>query len=50
MGLGRAYRLGGDFKVIVWEASHEVMGPFLMGGVDPSRQRVNILILQLEEG
>ena len=50
MGLGRAYRLGKDFEVIIWGASHEGMGPFFIGGVDPSRHHVNIFIFQLEEG
>ena len=50
MGLGRAYRLGEDFEVIIWGASHEGMGPFFVGGVDPSRHHVNIFIFQLEEG
>ena len=45
MGLGRAYRLGADFKVIIWGASQKGIG-----GVDPSRHQVNILICQLEEG
>ena len=31
MRLGRTYRLGGDFKVIIWEASHKGMGPILLG-------------------
>ena len=31
MGLGRAYRLGGDFKVMIWVVSHNGMGPFYGG-------------------
>ena len=50
MGLGRAYRLGADFKVIIWGASQKGIEPFFIGGVDPSRHQVNILICQLEEG
>ena len=49
MGLGRAYRLRGDFKVIIWGASHKVMVPFLWGSVDLLRHHVKILIWQLEE-
>ena len=49
MGLGIAYRLRGDFKVIIWGASHKGMGPFLWGGVDLLRHHVKILIWQLEE-
>ena len=32
MGLGRAHRLGvgGDFKVIIWRASHKRMRPFFI--------------------
>ena len=36
MGLGGAYRLRGDFKVIIWRANRKGMGPFFMRGVDPS--------------
>ena len=50
LGLGGAYRLAGDFKLIIWSASHEGMGPFLWGGVHPSRHHVKILISQLQEG
>ena len=49
MGLGGANRLGGDFNFIIWGANYERMGPFFLGGVDPTRHHVNILILQLEE-
>ena len=31
MGHGRAYWLGGDFKVITWDASHKELGQFLGG-------------------
>ena len=39
MGLGGTYRLGGDFKVIIWrevrgKASHKRLGPFFIGRVD----------------
>ena len=40
----------GDFKVIVWGASHKGMEPYFMEGVDSSRHHINILVLQLEEG
>ena len=40
MGLGIAYRLRGDFKVIIWGASHKGMGPFLWGRVDLLRHHV----------
>ena len=50
MGLRVAYSLGEHFKVIIWEASYKGMGLFFAGGSDPSRQDVNILILQLEDG
>ena len=30
-GLGRSYRLEGDFEVIIWWASHKGMEPFLWG-------------------
>ena len=50
MGLGGAYRTGGDYKVIRWGASHKGFGPFSMAGVDHSRHQVNILIWQLEKG
>ena len=49
MGLGIAYRLRGDFKVIIWGASHKGMGRYLWGGVDLLRQHVKVLISQLEE-
>ena len=49
MGLGIAYRFRGDFKVIIWGASHKGMEPFLWGGVDLLRQHVKVLIWQLEE-
>ena len=48
--LGGAYRSGVDFNVIIFGPSYEEMELFCMGGVDPSRHHVNILILQLEEG
>ena len=35
MGLGRTYRLGGDFKVIIWGAIHKGLGTFFMGGAHP---------------
>ena len=50
MGLGGTYRFGEDFKVIIWGASHKGLGPFFIGGVDPSRHHVKIFIWQLEEG
>ena len=31
IGLGRAYRLRGDFEVIKWGASQKEMEPFLWG-------------------
>ena len=31
LGLGRTYRLGGDFKVVIRVVSHKEMGPFLWG-------------------
>ena len=31
IGLGRAYRLRGDFEVIIWGASQKEMEPFLWG-------------------
>ena len=43
-------RLGEDFKVITWGASHKGLGPFFIGGVDLSRSQVKIFIWQLEEG
>ena len=49
MGLGRAYRLGGGFKVIIWGQATKGWDHFY-GGVDPSRPHVKILIWQLEEG
>ena len=49
MGLGIAYRFRGDFKVIIWGASHKGMEPFLWSGVDLLRQHVKVLIWQLEE-
>ena len=44
MGLEGAFRLGGDFRVIIWGTSCKEMGPFLFlgGGVDPPRDHVNI--------
>ena len=33
MGLGKTYRLGGDFKVIIWGGIHKELGTFFMGGV-----------------
>ena len=42
MGLGRAYRLGGDFKVIIWEASHKGMGPFLWVELTPQDNKQSI--------
>ena len=50
MGLGGAYRLGEDFKVIIWGASQKGLGPIFIGGVDPLRHHVKIFIWQLEEG
>ena len=50
LGLGRTYRLGGDFKVVIRVISHKGMGPFLWGEFDPLRHNVKILIWQLEEG
>ena len=35
MGLGTAYKLGGDFEVIKWGASHKGMGPFSWGELTP---------------
>ena len=49
MGLGGTYRLGEDFKVIIWGASHKGLGPFFIGGIDPSKYQVKIFIWQLEE-
>ena len=42
----------GNFKFIMWVASHKEMGPIFLkrGGVDPSKHNVKILIWQLEEG
>ena len=53
MGPGRAYRLGGDFKAIIWEDGgggwQATKGwDHFYGVVDPSRQHVTILIWQLE--
>ena len=49
MELGGAYRLGEDFKVIILEISYKGLGPYFMGGVDPSRHQVKIFIWELEE-
>ena len=35
MELGEEYRLGEDFKVIIWKANHEEMRPFFMAGSWP---------------
>ena len=35
IGLGKAYRLGVDFEVIKWGASHKGMGPSLWGRLTP---------------
>ena len=34
---------GRDFKVIICEASQKEVGPFFMGGIDPSGHHVQIL-------
>ena len=43
MGLRRAYRLVGDFKVMIWETSHKGIGPFL------KEELKKMLIWQLDE-
>ena len=50
MELGRVYRLGGDFKVIIWGASHKGTGTFLWGELTLRDTHVKILIWHLEEG
>ena len=37
MRFGGTYRVGGDFKVIIWGASHKGLWSFFIGGVDPLR-------------
>ena len=49
MGLGTAYRLGGDFEVIKWGGKPQRDGTIFMGEADPSRHHVKILIWQLWE-
>ena len=45
MGLGGAYRFGGDFKFIIWgRASHKEMGTFFMASVDPQVKCKNLHI------
>ena len=50
MGLGGTYRLEEDFKLIICGASHNGLGLFFIGGVDPSRHQVKIFTCQLEQG
>ena len=47
---GGTYRLGEDFKVIIWGALHNELGPFFMGGDNPLTHQEKIFIRQLEEG
>ena len=47
IALGRAYRLGGDFEIIIWGGEPRRDGTIFMGEVDPSRRHVKILIWQL---
>ena len=47
IGIGRAYRLGEYFKVIIWEGKPKRDGTIFMGEVDPSKHHVKILIWQL---
>ena len=53
IGLGETYRLGKDFKVIIraeeGRLSHEEIGPFFIGGIDPSKHHVKVSIWQMEE-
>ena len=35
IGLGRAYSLGGDFEVIIWEEMQKRMAPLLWGKLTP---------------
>ena len=49
MGLGGAYKLGGDFKIIIGQATKR-WGHFLWGHLTPQDTKVKILIWQMEEG
>ena len=39
---------GGGFEIVLWGPSHKGVGPFFIGGADPSRCQVKIFIWQLE--
>ena len=35
IGLGGTYKLGGDFKVVIWGPSHKELGAFFIGELTP---------------
>ena len=47
IGLGRAYRLRGDFEVLKWRGEPKRDRNIFMREVDPSRHLVKIIIWQL---